>query len=146
MIAVPSRNRSIDPNTLARAQGAFYAATGVWPLVHMRSFEAVTGPKADRWLVQTVGALVGVIGGTLLRAGRRDRVTPEIALLAAGSALGLAAIDIIHTSRGRISKVYLLDAAVEIGLAAAWAGAALGERRADGPADVAGNREVHPAH
>jgi hypothetical protein len=44
-----------------------------------------------------------------------------------------------------MSKVYLLDAAVELALAAAWAGAALGERRADMPADVAGKVGVGPA-
>ena len=40
----------------------------------MRSFEAVTGPNRDEWLVKTVGALVGVLGGGLLWAGARGRV------------------------------------------------------------------------
>ena len=35
----------MTPATLARAQGGNYAITSVWPLVHMRSFEAVTGPS-----------------------------------------------------------------------------------------------------
>ncbi|HZF99815.1 MAG TPA: hypothetical protein VEY71_02385 [Chitinophagales bacterium] len=26
-------------------QGVYTLATGVWPIVHMRSFEAVTGPR-----------------------------------------------------------------------------------------------------
>ncbi|MFH5804425.1 hypothetical protein ACG2DA_10255, partial [Alienimonas sp. DA493] len=52
-------------------QGLYYVATGVWPLVHIRSFEFVTGPKTDDWLVQTVGALVLAIGGTLLYGARR---------------------------------------------------------------------------
>ena len=34
------------------AQGALYVVTGVWPLLHMASFEAVTGPKTDDWLVR----------------------------------------------------------------------------------------------
>lgn len=106
---------------LALAQGVFYAATGVWPLVHMRSFEAVTGPKADRWLVRTVGGLIGVIGGALLAAGRRGRVTPEIRALGAGSAAVLAAIDITYVALRRIPPVYLLDAAAELALVAAWA-------------------------
>ncbi len=32
-------------DALAVAQGAFYLATGVWPLLHVRSFEAVTGER-----------------------------------------------------------------------------------------------------
>jgi hypothetical protein len=115
---------------LARGQGLYYLLSGVWPLISMRTFEAVTGPKTDRWLVKTVGILVAVIGGVLLVAGRRRRVEPETALLAAGSAAGLAAIDTIYPMRGRISKIYLLDAVAELALVAAWALAAgAGPRR-----------------
>jgi hypothetical protein len=109
--------------TLALGQGIYYFATGIWPLVSMRTFEAVTGPKTDKWLVKTVGVLVGVIGLALIVAGRRRRVTPEAALLAAGSAAGLGAIDTIYATRGRISKIYLLDAVVEAALIFAWASA-----------------------
>ena len=68
---------------LAIGQGLYFAATGVWPLVHMRSFERVTGPKTDTWLVRTVGVLVTVIGGVLAASGLRRRVTAETAALAA---------------------------------------------------------------
>jgi len=33
--------------TIALAQGLYFAGTGIWPLVHMRSFEAVTGRKTE---------------------------------------------------------------------------------------------------
>lgn len=107
--------------TLAIGQGLFYLATGVWPLVSIRSFERVTGPKADRWLVKTAGVLITAIGATLLSAGRRGRLTPEIPLLAVGSAAGLTTIDVVYVTKGRIAPVYLLDAAAEIALIAAWA-------------------------
>lgn len=119
-----SRGKSPEPAgdraALALAQGVFYALTGLWPLVSIGTFERVTGPKVDRWLVKTVGVLVGVIGAVLLRAGARRRVDAEIALLAAASALGLAVIDTTYSVRGRISKVYLLDAVVELALALCW--------------------------
>src|SRR5215208_7809800 len=95
---------------LALVQAGYYVLSGVWPLVHLRSFERVTGPKTDAWLVKTVGVLVAVIGGALGLAGWRRRVTPELALVAAGSAAGLAAIDVVYVGRRRISRVYLLDA------------------------------------
>jgi energy-converting hydrogenase Eha subunit E len=104
----------------ALGQGVFYALTGLWAIVHLPSFEAVTGPKTDDWLVKTVGVLVTVIGGVLVLAARRRRITAEVALLAAGSALGLAAIDLIYALSGVISPIYLLDAAVELGLAGLW--------------------------
>jgi hypothetical protein len=106
---------------LAIGQGVYYLATGIWALVSIRTFEAVTGPKADRWLVKTVGVLVAVIGGVLILAGRRRRVEPESVVLAAGSAAGLAAIDTVYAVKGRIAKIYLLDALTEVALVAAWA-------------------------
>lgn len=106
--------------SLAMGQGAYFLATGVWPLLHMKSFEMVTGPKTDDWLVKTVGGVVGVIGGVLMLAAARRRVTPEIALLAAGSAGVLATIDAVYVARGRIAPIYLLDAVAEVGLMAGW--------------------------
>jgi hypothetical protein len=111
---------------LAVMQGVYYLGAGVWPLIDIDSFQAVTGPKTDLWLVRTVGALVAVIGGVLLMAARRDRVTDEIVLLAAASALGLAAIDVIYSLAGVIRPVYLGDAGVEVGLVALWG---IGRRR-----------------
>jgi hypothetical protein len=96
-------------------------ATGVWPLIDMASFEAVTGPKTDKWLVKTVGLLVGVAGAAIGLATVRRRVTPDIRLLAAGAAAALAAVDLIYTAKGRISRVYLLDAVLEVALLAGWA-------------------------
>ena len=105
---------------LALVQGVFYVLTGLWAIVDLDSFEAVTGPKTDDWLVKTVGVLVTVVGLVLLLAAREKRITPEIALLGAGSALGLAAIDVIYALSGVFSPIYLLDAVVEIGIAILW--------------------------
>jgi hypothetical protein len=113
---------------LSFVQGLYYLVTGVWPLLSMRTFEAVTGPKVDRWLVKTVGILVGVIGAVLFVAARRPAPAPEVPLLAAGSAAGLGAVDVIYSARGRISPVYLLDAVLEAALIAGWIAAARRER------------------
>lgn len=96
-------------------QGLYYAATGIWPLVDRRTFQAATGPKADFWLAETVGALVSVVGGTLVVAGVRGESGPEIRLLAAGSAAALAAIEVTYVAGGSIRRVYLLDALLELG-------------------------------
>jgi hypothetical protein len=106
---------------IALMQGAFYLVTGLWPLVDIGSFQTVTGPKTDLWLVRTVGVLVTVIGAVLVTAARRQQVGTETVLLAVGSALGLATIDVIYVLSGTISPVYLADAAAEIGLSAMWA-------------------------
>jgi hypothetical protein len=100
------------------AQGAYYVATGVAPFVSRRAFEAVTGPKREWWLVETVGVLVTAVGGGLLGAAARDRVTPELLTIAIGCAGGLAAIDVVYVARGRIAPTYLADAAVQLALLA----------------------------
>jgi hypothetical protein len=105
---------------VARVQGWFYVATGVWPIVDIDSFQAVTGPKTDLWLVRTVGVLVTVIGATILLAVRQRRLDTPIVVLAVGSALGLASIELVYALAGRISPVYLADAAAEIVIAGIW--------------------------
>ncbi|HXH83606.1 MAG TPA: hypothetical protein VNN07_11870, partial [Candidatus Tectomicrobia bacterium] len=105
---------------LGAGQGAYFLATGVWPLVSLRTFERVTGPKVDDWLVRTVGVVVAAVGATLLVGARRRRPSPEQVTLAVGSALGLGAIDVVYAARGRISRIYLADAVVEAALVAAW--------------------------
>lgn len=106
---------------LAQAQSAFYVLTGVWPIISIKTFQKVTGPKTDLWLVKTAGVLISAIGAVLGLAGRRNRVTPEIAVLAVGSAAGLTAIDVVYVAKGRISTIYLLDALAETILIALWA-------------------------
>ncbi len=96
-----------------RLQAVYYMLTGIWPLLHMASFEAVTGPKVDDWLVRMVGLLAGAIGLTLWRGARIPVPTAmlQLSALTAGSFL---AIDVFYALAGRISSIYLLDAAVEL--------------------------------
>ena len=105
---------------IASLQGAYFLATGIWPLVSRRTFEQVTGPKVDFWLAQTVGVLVANIGTVLLLGARHRRVGAPLEILGASSAAWLGAIDVIFSLRGRIAKTYLLDAAVEALILAGW--------------------------
>ena len=114
---MPATGRAVR---LARLQAVIYLVTGIWPLLSIRSFEAISGPKTERWLVKTVGLLVAVVGAMLTLASRGRRVTPEVVVVAAGSAASLATIDVIYVAKRRISPVYLLDAAMELGLVAGW--------------------------
>jgi hypothetical protein len=109
------------PAGVAASQAAFYIATGLWPLISRRTFEKVTGPKTDFWLVQTVGVLVGSIGLGLAQNLRRGTsMPPELRTVAIASAASLAAADVIFVAQGRIRRVYLADAVAEAALVAAW--------------------------
>ena len=100
------------------AQGGYYVTTGAVPFVSRRTFEAATGPKREWWLVQTVGGLVTVIGGAVLVGAGRQRYSPELVGIAAGTAAVLAAIDVVYVAKRRISPRYLIDAAVQLALLA----------------------------
>src|SRR3954454_1325542 len=99
--------RETDTRALAVAQAIYYGATGIWPLLDIKSFERITGPKADRWLVKTVGALVTATGASLAQAAREDPTRPETVILATGSAVALGTIDAVYVAKRRISPVYL---------------------------------------
>ncbi|MBC2644378.1 hypothetical protein H5400_37035 [Rhodococcus wratislaviensis] len=108
-------------NSIAHAHGLFNMLGGLWPLLHRRSFEALFGTKNDRWLLYTVGGLltgngvVQILSTDSAEGWRRARD------LGVATATVLLTIDLLYVPAGRIPKMYLLDAAVEIGWLAAWA-------------------------
>ena len=102
-------------------QGIYYAVSGIWPLVHMGSFQKVTGRKTDLWLVNTVGLLLVAIGGGLILAALNPQFIPAVTFIAMGSAAALLVIELAYVSRRVISPIYLGDAAVELGFLVWWA-------------------------
>lgn len=104
-------------------QAVYYCVTGLWPWLSMATFEAVTGPKTDDWLVQTVGALVVAIGLALGVAARTgDRSAPTITLSAA-AATAFILVDVVFVLGGTIAPIYLGDALVEAAILAGLAAA-----------------------
>jgi hypothetical protein len=101
------------------AQGGYYAATGLLPFLSRRLFEAVTGPKREWWLVQTVAGLVTVVGAVLVAGAVRRQVPDELVAVAAGTATVLAGIDVVYVAKGRIAPTYLVDAGANLGAVAA---------------------------
>jgi hypothetical protein len=112
---------------LNAVQGTYYLATGAWSLLHRRSFEAVTGPKRDWWLVQAV-ALLTIVNGAVLRSAP-SQAGRQAGWLALGTAAAFGTIDVAYGLPGRIRRVYLLDALVQ----AAFAIAAVRAVRAASP-------------
>lgn len=110
----------MDGIVLGRAHGAANVVGGLWPLLHIRSFEMVLGPKTDRWLVKTVAGLLIVNGITQLTTSSTAIGLRQARRLGVGTAAVLAAIDLVYVPARRISKMYLVDAAIEVGWIIAW--------------------------
>jgi hypothetical protein len=102
-------------------QGIYFLITGVWPILSMRTFLLITGPKTDLWLVKTVGLILATIGAVLIYAQVTATVNPPIVLLAVGAALSLIVVEVVYVAKRVISPIYLLDAFVELVLIIAWA-------------------------
>jgi hypothetical protein len=98
--------------------GLYYIGTGLWPILHLPSFLVVTGPKQETWLVQVFGALIASIGFSAIL---HRNTGPASAGVGLSAALVLASSDVYFVGRRRIRPTYLLDAVVEVVLAAGLA-------------------------
>ena len=110
----------MDRRALARGHGLFNIVGGAWPLLHLPSFEAVLGPKVDRWLVRTVAGLMIVNGAVQVSSGSSTDALQQASRIGIGTALTLGTIDVVYAPRGRISRVYLVDALLEAAWIVAW--------------------------
>ena len=112
-------NAVTRPTLMAKAHGALNMAGGLWPLLHVRSFEGVFGPKTDRWLEYTVAGLLTAIGYAQWQAA-----TPSdwahARRLGVATAGALLLIDLVYVPTGRIRRTYLIDAAAEAVLLLGW--------------------------
>src|SRR5690606_21090580 len=88
-------------------------------IIDLRSFMIVTGPKADTWLVKTVGALLIPVGVTMLSYLSRPIDRP-LFILATGTAVSFAVIDLYYSLNDVISDVYMADAAIELIFLVGW--------------------------
>ena len=108
------------PIFAAIAHGFFCLVTGLWPVVSLHSFEAVTGPKTDHWLLSLAALLLAAIGLSMLIAALRRDIASEVFVLGLAAALSLAGTDITFVIERSIPPVYLLDAVAESLFVALW--------------------------
>src|SRR3982750_2047418 len=95
-------------------QSTYFFITAVWPLISIDTFMLVTGYKTDIWLVKTVGALlipISLCMGVHLVIKTDPRPAVLLGLL---TTIAFMSIDIYYVSQNIISKIYLLDAAIEL--------------------------------
>jgi hypothetical protein len=110
-------------------QAAYFFITALWPIVDIASFMAVTGPKTDVWLVKTVGALLIPVSLTMaLYLLIRTADARFVIILGLTSSIAFLTIDLYYSLTGVISKIYLADAVVQLGLLISWIFVIVGKR------------------
>lgn len=112
--------KAIYPKVVALLQGAYDLVGGLWPLLHMASFEALTGPKTDGWLVRTVAGILVVVGVVLIQNALRGSVGHSVRWIAGGISLVLASVALISSLAGFISWLYFFDGLFHLAFALAW--------------------------
>jgi hypothetical protein len=105
---------------VALVQGIYFFVTGIWPILSMKTFLMITGPKTDLWLVKTVGIILAVVGLVLIVAQVNAEINTSIILIAIGSGLGLAFVEFTYVAKRVISPIYLGDAFLELILIGWW--------------------------
>jgi len=126
----PARVRRPPAARVAIAQGVYYLAVGLWPVLDLKTFMFATGPKLEGWLPKGVGACMANIGAAMAAAGARGKVARELRLLGTTTALSFAPTHFWYAGiRRRISRVYLVNGTIQLGFVAAWAFAAWRENR-----------------
>jgi hypothetical protein len=102
---------------LAKIHAIINFFSGAWPALHLRSFEKVTGPKQDEWLVKTISWLFILSSVALWKASKDE----DVRVLGIGWPAIIGGADIYYALfKNRIKKVYLIDAAVQMSILTAW--------------------------
>jgi len=101
-------------------QGLYFIITGIWPLVHIESFQYITGYKTDIWLVKTVGILILPYSVLCFYTIGNTKRNTAIAIVNFMCCLGLAGVDLYYYLKGIISWVYLIDFALEMIFSIYW--------------------------
>ncbi len=94
----PAR-RDVWRRRIVRVQGAYYALTGLFPLVYFDGWVRVVGFPAEPFQAHLLAAVVLVVGGSLLEAARRGLPGRQATLLAAAVAGALALVELIWLPR-----------------------------------------------
>jgi hypothetical protein len=94
--------------SVALTQGLYYLVSGAWSVVHIDSFQRVTGRKADLWLVKTVGLLLVAIGGGLILAGVGRGFVPGLVSIAMASTAALLVIELVYVPKRIWWAAYLM--------------------------------------
>lgn len=102
---------------LLAVQGGYYVLSGLWPLVHFRSYADAVALRVNPFQAQAFGAVIIVVGGTLIEATRKEPPGPFPTMLGAATAGALTLISLWWLPRLGTISILWLDVLVEVAFA-----------------------------
>lgn len=103
----------------ALVQGGSYIGFGLWSLLARAHYRRAHQIQRDDWVLNAHGAWLLAVGSTLAAGAlRRQADKPEIRLLGACSALGLALNDLVLVSK--LPRIHEADFVFELTVLGAW--------------------------
>ena len=112
--------RDLFITILALAHGIYFVLGGAWPLVDMRSFEFVTGPKADPVQVRAIAGISLFLGAALLWCVHRGVVESPMRLVVAGASSTHAIMLFNNTGPGGIEWAILAQGSAHAIFTLSW--------------------------
>ncbi len=100
-----------------RAQGAYYIATGLWPVVAVDHYMRATGQDSHANAARLLGGVVAALGVALVADEVPARARKWVGISAA---LLLGAGGAYFAARGKGRPVNLTDAAIQLAFAGSW--------------------------
>lgn len=100
-------------------QGVYYVLTGLWPLIHFDSFADFVALNVIPFQAQAFGAVIVVVGASLIEASRREPPGSYPTLLGTAVAGAIAMVSLFWLPRMGVASGLWIDFAIEVAIAAA---------------------------
>lgn len=111
--------------------GLYLLVGGLWPLLYMQGFEAVTGPKVEHFLVRSIALILLLTAANLFTQLDKPRVEQSATVMAAGVSLILGLVGIISAAGGWVWPIYFIDGGVHTLFALSWVALSIHETVSD---------------
>ena len=115
--SIPVEGRDRWRRRVLVMQGGYYLLTGLWPLIHFGSFADAVALVINPFQAQVFGAVIAVVGGSLIEAARRGPPAAATTALGITVAGAIALVGLLWLPRQAASSALWLDLAVEVAFA-----------------------------
>jgi hypothetical protein len=105
---------------LSFVQAVYYLSYGLWPFVHSKSYFNIAERHQNMHIVIGISITLIFISLFLFYAWFSGQISIRIKILGMTTAFSLCLVDLLLTSKDKISKLYLFDATIQGTIGITW--------------------------